>query len=144
MPNGGNGRKQPEPGKVWQHSLKVKEIVHRVFLKRPQTVGDDRLLIYEVWKRYGVKINFNPRTKHISWEFKNFEHMRRVPSPETICRRGRELREADRMREAQGFERTYSRTPYSESKRETTRGAYFDYYGGKPGTVPPLSAFEGL
>jgi hypothetical protein len=131
----------PEPEKMWAHSMKVLDVVDKVFIANPRTVGDKRLLVFETWKRYGVRISFNWHTKEIFLKFRNWEHMRRVPSAETITRRGRELRKEDRERKEQGLPKRYSITEYSKAKSLTLEDMYKSYYA-KAGASAPLTSYE--
>lgn len=113
---------------MWGHSKKVKEVVANVMLVVPQTVGDYRLLVFEVWKRYGLKYRYDRRTGEVLMRFRDWEHQRRIPSANTIIRRAQELKEWDRMREAMGMRRIFSRTTRNEMKTLMLEGVYSDYY----------------
>lgn len=122
----GNGH---DPAKMWAHSNHVKKVVANVMLDRPQTVGDYRLLVFEVWKHYGVGYRYDRRTGEVFLKFRTWEHQRQIPSANTIIRRAQELKEWDRLREAMGMPKLFSRTLKTEMKGLMLEGMYHDYYG---------------
>lgn len=69
------------PAKVLIEQISIREKVHRILHKYPATRGDDRLLLFYYLRAYcSVKLTFS-----------QFEELRRMPSPDTIGRRRREI-----------------------------------------------------
>ena len=88
----------------------VKELVARICLKHPSCKGDYRLLIWRVWREYGIKMSF-----------KDFNTLRSAPSSETITRRFRELKQ-ERPAE-------FNPSDSTVEKRFNNELVYHEYYG---------------
>lgn len=91
---------------------KVKDVVAGVCERYPSCRGDYRLLLWRVWRAYGLRI-----------DFKTFEQIRSAPSPETVSRRFRELKEEEPEKYAASFE--------TECKRSKNEKVFRSYYGRK-------------
>lgn len=119
----------PDLAKMWEHSQKVKATVASVFKAKPQTYRDYRLLVFEVWKRYGVRFSYNFRTGELDMKFKSWDHQRQLPAANTIIRRAQEIKSKDREREAQGLPALFKPKTGDDSKAIMLEGAYHDYFG---------------
>jgi hypothetical protein len=96
-----------------QNDDTIKKCIVDLVERRPCVKGDYRLLNYYFLKDYC----------NIRMSFKDFETLRHSPSPETISRRMRELKEKDPMK--------YGASEETEIKRFKRFKVMRDHYGSK-------------
>jgi hypothetical protein len=94
--------------RLW--SGRVKDLVARICTDYPSCKGNYGLLLWRVYRQLGIN-NLH--------DF--FENINRLPSPETIGRRFRELQAAD----PENFAPSVS----TATKRENNESVYREYYG---------------
>lgn len=75
---------QPTDHEMLEHMKSVYKCVKYICDTHPSCKGDYRQLCWRVWKEYGINISFD-----------TFKRIRYAPAPETICRRYRELSNAE-------------------------------------------------
>lgn len=98
------------PAEIVQKQISIKEKVHRILLKYPATRGDDRLLLFYYLRAYcSVKLTF-----------RQFEELRKIPSPDTLTRRRQEI---------QAKNENMRPTPKTQLKRELLQEANRNYFG---------------
>lgn len=101
----------PSGAEMVLKTRRVKDEVEQILREYPSSRGDDRVLIYRYVRNYCPQIKLS---------FKSFEDLFKIPSFETIRRRGQELRrEHD---ELQPTEKT-------QKKRFRRAEAMKNYYG---------------